>query len=63
VAEIVGLLTRAHWTEIETVTSYLANAAHVDGIRAGLLVAAGETGFAADYADVVVRGLCASCRA
>jgi Fe2+ or Zn2+ uptake regulation protein len=28
-----------------------------------LLVAARDTGFAADYAEVVVTGLCASCRA
>jgi bacterioferritin len=32
---IVGLLTRAYWMEMETVMSYLANAAYLDGIRAG----------------------------
>jgi bacterioferritin len=32
--EIVGLLTRGYWMEMETVMSYLANAAHLDGIRA-----------------------------
>jgi bacterioferritin len=32
--EILGLLTRAYWMEMETVMSYLANAAHLDGIRA-----------------------------
>jgi bacterioferritin len=32
--EIVGLLTRAYWMEMETVMSYLANSAHLDGIRA-----------------------------
>jgi bacterioferritin len=32
--EIVGLLTRAYWMEMETVMSYLANAAGLDGIRA-----------------------------
>jgi bacterioferritin len=32
--EIVGLLTRAYWMEMETVMSYLANAASLDGIRA-----------------------------
>lgn len=32
--EIVELLTRAYWMEIETVMGYLANAAHLDGIRA-----------------------------
>jgi bacterioferritin len=31
---IVELLTRAYWMEIETAMSYLANAAHLDGIRA-----------------------------
>jgi bacterioferritin len=31
---IVELLTRAYWMEIETVMSYLANAASLDGIRA-----------------------------
>lgn len=33
-AEIVDLLTRAYWMEMETVMSYLANAANLDGIRA-----------------------------
>jgi bacterioferritin len=32
--EIVGLLTQAYWVEMETVMSYLANAANLDGIRA-----------------------------
>jgi bacterioferritin len=32
--EIVALLTRAYWMEMETVMSYLANAANLDGIRA-----------------------------
>ena len=32
--EIVALLTRAYWMEMETVMSYLANASHLDGIRA-----------------------------
>ncbi|MDW5593216.1 ferritin-like domain-containing protein [Conexibacter stalactiti] len=32
--EIVALLTRAYWMEIETVMSYLANASNLDGIRA-----------------------------
>jgi bacterioferritin len=32
--EIVELLTRAYWMEMETVMSYLANSAHLDGIRA-----------------------------
>jgi bacterioferritin len=33
-AEILSLLERAYWMEMETVMSYLANAAHLDGIRA-----------------------------
>ena len=32
--EIVELLTRAYWMEMETVMSYLANATNLDGIRA-----------------------------
>jgi bacterioferritin len=32
--EIVGLLERAYWMEIETVMNYIANAANLDGIRA-----------------------------
>jgi bacterioferritin len=32
--EIVGLLERAYWMEMETVMSYVANAAALDGIRA-----------------------------
>lgn len=32
--EIVELLTRAYWMELETVVNYLANSAYLDGIRA-----------------------------
>jgi bacterioferritin len=32
--EIVGLLTKAYWMEMETVMSYLSLSAHIDGIRA-----------------------------
>lgn len=32
--EIIGLLERAYWMEMETVMNYLANAANLDGIRA-----------------------------
>jgi len=32
--EIVALLTKAYWMEIETVMSYLANSKYIDGIRA-----------------------------
>jgi bacterioferritin len=32
--EIIELLTKAYWMEMETVMSYVANSAHLDGIRA-----------------------------
>jgi bacterioferritin len=32
--ELIGLLTRAYWMEIETVMSYLANSVNPDGVRA-----------------------------
>lgn len=32
--EIVQLLTKAYWMEMETVMSYLANSKHLDGVRA-----------------------------
>ena len=32
--EIVGLLTRAYWMEMETVMNYLAISSHLDGVRA-----------------------------
>jgi bacterioferritin len=32
--EIVALLTRAYWMEMETVMNYLAVSAHLDGVRA-----------------------------
>ena len=32
--EIVGLLTKAYWMEIETVMSYVANSINPDGVRA-----------------------------
>ena len=32
--EIVGLLTKAYWMEIETVMSYIANSVNPDGLRA-----------------------------
>ena len=33
-AEIVKMLTRAYWMEIETVMSYIANSVNPDGVRA-----------------------------
>src|SRR4051812_22378792 len=32
--EIIGLMTKAYWMEIETVMSYLANSVNPDGVRA-----------------------------
>jgi bacterioferritin len=32
--ELIGLLTRAYWMEIETVMSYIANSINPDGVRA-----------------------------
>ena len=32
--ELIGLLTRAYWMEIETVMSYMANSVNPDGVRA-----------------------------
>src|SRR3954471_13863219 len=32
--EIIGLLTRSYWMEIETVMSYIANSINPDGVRA-----------------------------
>ncbi len=38
--EIIELLTRAYWMEIETVMSYIANSVNPDGIRAQEVVEA-----------------------
>jgi bacterioferritin len=40
--EIVELLTRAYWMEIETVMSYIANSTNPDGVRAQEIVEALE---------------------
>jgi bacterioferritin len=32
--ELIGLLTKAYWLEVETVISYLANSINPDGVRA-----------------------------
>jgi bacterioferritin len=32
--EIIGMLTKAYWMEVETVMSYLANSINPDGVRA-----------------------------
>ena len=55
--EIIELLTRAYWMEAETVLSYLANAANLDGIRAEEIAEAlsadvdEELGHARQFAD------------
>jgi bacterioferritin len=33
-AELIGMLTKAYWMEIETVMSYIANSVNPDGVRA-----------------------------
>jgi bacterioferritin len=40
--ELVGLLSRAYWMEIETVTNYIANSINPDGVRAQEVVASLE---------------------
>ena len=56
-AEIIELLTRAYWMEMETVMSYAANAANLDGIRAEEVAEAlsadvdAELGHARTFAD------------
>src|ERR1700753_2641233 len=55
--QIVEMLTRAYWMEIETVMSYLANSTNPDGVRAQEIVAAlrediqEELGHATQYAN------------
>ena len=39
-AEIVDLLTKAYWMEIETVMSYIANSTNPDGVRAQEIIEA-----------------------
>jgi bacterioferritin len=33
-SQIIELLTTAYWMEIETITNYIANSLHLDGVRA-----------------------------
>lgn len=40
--EIIGLLSRAYWMEVETVMSYLAGSINPDGVRAQEIVEALE---------------------
>jgi bacterioferritin len=41
--EILGLLTKAYWMEIETVMSYIANSVNPDGVRAQEIIEALRT--------------------
>ena len=41
--EIIGLLTKAYWMEIETVMSYIANSVNPDGVRAQEIIEALRT--------------------
>src|SRR3954452_1594667 len=38
--EIIGLLSKAYWMEIETVMSYIANSVNPDGVRAQEIIEA-----------------------
>ena len=55
--EIVAMLTKAYWMEIETVTSYIANSVNPDGVRAQEIVESlrediqEELGHATQYAN------------
>jgi bacterioferritin len=55
--EIIGLLTKAYWMEIETVMSYLANSVNPDGVRAQEIIESlrediqEELGHAQQYAE------------
>jgi len=46
-AELVGMLTKAYWMEIETVMSYIASSVNPDGVRAQEIIES----LAADNAD------------
>ena len=54
--ELVGLLTKAYWMEIETVMSYIANSTNPDGVRAQEIIESleqdiqEELGHAREYA-------------
>ena len=55
--EIVAMLTKAYWMEIETVMSYIANSVNPDGVRAQEIIESLKTdiqeelGHAQQYAD------------
>ena len=55
--QIVKMLTKAYWMEIETVMSYLANSTNPDGVRAQEIIASlrediqEELGHATQYAN------------
>ncbi|MCC6422897.1 MAG: ferritin-like domain-containing protein [Phycisphaerales bacterium] len=47
--EIIALLTRAYWMEIETTMSYIANSVNLDGVRAEEI----KNSLSADIADEI----------
>lgn len=47
--EIISLLTRAYWMELETVQNYIANSVNLDGVRAEEI----KKSLAGDIADEV----------
>ena len=47
--EIIDLLTRAYWMEIETTMSYIANSVNLDGVRAEEI----KNSLSADIADEI----------
>ena len=55
--EIIGMLTKAYWMEIETVMSYIANSVNPDGVRAQEIIESlkqdvqEELGHAQQFAD------------
>jgi bacterioferritin len=55
--EIIGLMTKAYWMEIETVMSYIANSVNPDGVRAQEIIESlrediqEELGHAQQYAN------------
>jgi len=47
--QVIEMLTKAYWMEIETVMSYIANSVNPDGIRAREIVLQARTSFARRY--------------
>ena len=51
--EIIGLLTKAYWMEIETVMSYITNSINPDGVRAREIVESLETDIQEELAHAI----------